>query len=57
MITYISYILLLIAGGCIGVSAGLGFWPVYKQPKNIIRQVSIGLIGAVAAGLGFIMLI
>lgn len=43
----LTNILSLIAGVTAGLSSGMGFWPCYKQPKNLQVQT---LLAAIAIG-------
>lgn len=47
MVTIISSILLLIGGLLMGFSSGMGLQPIFKQPKNITIQITLGIIGLV----------
>ena len=38
-------LILSISGLCLGFSIGLGFFPIFKQPKNLIIQIFLGLLG------------
>ena len=38
-------LILSISGLCLGFSIGLGFVPIFKQPKNLIIQIFLGLLG------------
>lgn len=41
----------------LGFSSGLGFWPIYKQPKNFKIQLTLALIGLLMCVPTFLILI
>jgi len=40
-------ILSLLVGISLGLSIGLGFQPIFKQPKNLKEQIKLALIGLI----------
>jgi len=40
--------ILCAVGGCLGgISAGIGFWPKWNQPKNIRIQIVLGVVSII----------
>ena len=47
-------LIMLISGMLFGASVGIGFWPLFKQPKNLRIQVILTLLGL--AGITYFVL-
>jgi hypothetical protein len=43
-----TILLSIIAGVFGGLSAGIGLWPVFKQPKNIKIQTLLAIVAVIA---------
>ena len=52
-IEIIESLMAMISGCSLGLSAGIGFYPKWKQRKNILIQCVFAIIGSVFMGLLF----
>lgn len=57
MLILLEYILWGLSGACVGISAGIGLFIPFKQPKNLKRQLFFGVMAVLNGYFAYLMMV